>query len=69
MPYIHCCGSVMSPGVGFDMGGCNICTIIYTHFPQLFVAQTYLSVAMVAMVTCSCTSTLHTTRRSDSGDC
>ena len=24
MPYIHCCGSVMSPGVGVDMGGCNI---------------------------------------------
>ena len=55
--YIHCCGSVTSPGAGVDMGGCNkIMHNINTHILCVtIVVCTYRSVAMVA---CCCTSRL-----------
>ena len=60
MPYVHCCGSVMSPGVDVDMGGCNICTMNTHIFCVTIVGCAYLSVAMVA---CCCTGTITRTPR------
>ena len=42
MPYIHCCGSVMSPGVGFDMGGCTIKTHNYFLYVTIVCALTHM---------------------------